>query len=262
MKIESTFDDKVFEELVTKENEKNPAEVFSFEYKSKKYWVKKQRATKSNIFHKIFYKLTSIDILVPVEDKTPKEALLFEVNKINQFSNEGISSSNIIGIGKDFFVMSDTGVHIYELLKNNNIKKNEFYYYLDKIIFILASIHKKNFYHGGAQTRNFTYKDGIVSVIDFEDSFDETINLKVLQLRDLMLLLLSMTKVDTFSFSYGYIIEKYIKESENYTFITELKNIARKMNFLVKLNKITFFNKIFPRDVKGFCKLLEELNKL
>lgn len=256
------FEDKVFEELVKKENEINLAEVFPFEYKGKKYWVKKARATKSNIFHKIFYKLSSIDILVPVEDKTPIKAMLFEVNKINIFNEKEIATSKIIGVSNNFFVMSDTGIHLYGLLKNNNIKKDEFYYYLDKIIFTLSNIHNNNLYHGGAQSRNFTYKNSMVSVIDFEDSFANDIDIKVLQLRDFMLLLLSMTKVDNIKFDYMYIIEKYIEETKNDKFLVELKKLARKMNFLVKLNKINFFHKIFPRDVKGFCKLLEELNKL
>ncbi len=61
------------------------------------------------------------------------------------------------------------------------------YYYIDNMLLQLSKIHNNNEYHGGAQARNFTYKDGEISVIDFEDSFSKDINLDVLQFRDLIL---------------------------------------------------------------------------
>lgn len=261
MEFTISFEDKVFEELVTKENKRNSAEVFPFEYKGEKYWVKKERATKSNIFHKFFYKLSNIDILVPVEDKSSKEAMLFEINKINKFNNEGIPTSKIVGVGKDFFVMSDMGIPLYKLLKKSK-NKEELYIYIDKIILALSSLHSKGFYHGGAQSRNFTYLDDKISIIDFEDSFKKDISLKVLQLRDLVLFLLSMSKLKNIDLDYSYIIYKYIENTENNNFIVKLKNLSRKANFLIQLSKIDIINRILPRDVLGFVKLMKSLNKL
>ena len=82
--------DKNFEDLILKLNKENDKEIFYFFYENKKYWLKKARATSSNIFHKICYKLFSYDILVPVENKSPKESLYFESNKLKLFLENGI----------------------------------------------------------------------------------------------------------------------------------------------------------------------------
>lgn len=253
--------DKSFEELVLRLNKENHEEIFSFKYKEKKYWLKKARATKSNIFHKIFYKLTSINIMIPVKTKTPREAMLFEIEKIQKFSKNGILTPNILIIKNDFFVMSDSGIPLYKLLKKSK-SEEELYKYTDKLIETLSLIHLKGLYHGGAQSRNFTYLKDSVAVIDFEESFDETVSLKTLQLRDLILLLLSMSKLKKFNIDYEYIIKSYCDKSGNRIFLNQLKNLFLQLNFLVKICEIKLIKKFLPNDVKGLLKLIKSLNKI
>lgn len=249
-----------FEELLAQENNRQELEVFPFEYEGNKYWVKKARKTSSNIFHKLAYKLFSYDVLIPVESKSLEESIDYESKKLISFVENSINAPKVVFKNSDFFVMTDTGAAIYTFLRKNDVTSDEFYFYLDGMIDTLCEIHSKDFYHGGAQSRNFTYKDKLVYAIDLEDSFDESkVDLKTLQFRDLFLLLLSMTKVDNFEFSYRYIINKYIEQTGNKEFRNKLKKISENLYFLVKLNKLSFFHKVFPRDVKGFCKLLEEL---
>jgi tRNA A-37 threonylcarbamoyl transferase component Bud32 len=252
--------DKDFETFVVKLNKQNDNEIFSFEYNSEKFWLKKARATSSNLFHKFCFKFFSYDILIPVESKLPEESVIFESSKLELFLEYSINVPRTIFKNKDFFVMSDSGNAIYSYLKKGDISSSEFYYYLDKTVDALCEIHNKGFYHGGAQTRNFTYKNGKVFAIDLEDSFDNNkADLKTLQFRDFFLLLLSMTKVDNFDFSYSHIIDKYIEQTKNNDFKEKLEDLYSSLDFLVKLNQNSLFHKIFPRDVKGFCKLLEEL---
>lgn len=261
MPFKTEFIDKVFEELVTKENKKNLAEVFPFEYKGEKYWVKKARATKSNVFHKIFYKISSIDLLVPVEDKNAKDAMLFEVNKIKKFTQEGILTSSVVGVGNDFFVMSNAGTPIYKLLKKSKTEE-ELYEYIDKIILLLSSIHSKGLFHGGAQSRNFTYLNQKVGVIDFEDSFKNSVSLETLQLRDLILLLLSMSKLKNFNVDYNYIVNKYVEETKNIIIIGKLKKLVKTFDFFVKICESKIVKRFLPRDVDGFIHLIKNLNSL
>lgn len=256
------FENKQLQEKALTVYSSSSKEIENFVFEGETYWLKKARKTSSNLFHKLCYKLFSYKILVPVSTKQGKDAVLFESNKLKAFDNEGLFVPKVVGVCDDFFLMSDTGIPVYTCLKKKNIESKEFYYFLDKIIEVLSNIHAKGLYHGGAQTRNFTYKDGVISAIDFEESFDESVDVKSLQLRDLMLLLLSMTKVDNFEVNYTYIIEKYVKHSSNYEFKRELKSMSEDLNFLIGLNNIDFIHNILPRDAKGFCNLMVELKKL
>ena len=255
------FESKEFEQFVIKENSKNSNEIFAIDFQGHKYWVKKARKTSSNIFHKSCYKLMSYELLKPVLTKSPPEAILFETNKLISFKSNGLNVPDVIGSNENFFVLSDCGRNVYGYLKLIGTSKKEFYYYVDKYILELCKIHNANMFHGGAQSRNFTYLNGKIYAIDLEDSFDDTVDLKTLQFRDLLLLLLSMSKVNNFE-NYKYIIELYINNTKNKDFIVKLKELSLKLKFLIQLNKTSWIHQLFPKDVKGFCKLLEELQKL
>ncbi|MCP4971708.1 MAG: hypothetical protein GY932_14070 [Arcobacter sp.] len=144
--------DKNFEDLILKLNKENDKEIFSFFYENKKYWLKKARATSSNIFHKICYKLFSYDILVPVENKSPKESLYFESAKLKLFLENGIDVPKVVFRNNECFVMSDSGNTVYEYIKKDDIVKDEFEYYLNNMITLLSKVHNYGFYHGGAQS--------------------------------------------------------------------------------------------------------------
>lgn len=255
------FDNEAFEKFVNKEYETNPHEIFSVEFEGEKYWVKKGRKTSSNLFHHLCYKLLPFEFLIPVENKTAKESILFESNKLIEFKAKGIHVPDVIGSNEKFFVMSDCGLTMYHYLKYGNPTKKEFNDYLNLYLYELCKIHNSASFHGGAQSRNFTYFDNRVFAIDLEDSFS-SIDIETLQFRDLLLLLLSMTKIDNHDISYKDIIIKYISLTNNENFIKKFKQLSIKLSFLTKLNSIDSIHKILPRDAKNFCKLLLELQKL
>lgn len=261
MKIESTFKDKFFEALILKENEINSAEVFSFKYKEKKYWVKKARATSSNSLHKIFHKLIYFDFLLPVENKNATEAMLFETDKLINFKNHGIKVANVVGRNKSLFVLEDSGINVYHYLKRKDVKDEEKFQLLNRTISLLAKIHNNDFYHGGAQIRNFTHINGEVYTIDLEDSFDPKVDLKTLQFRDLLLFLLSLLKLkNRFTFNFSNVIYSYINLTDNEDFVNRLKKVSKKLSFLIPLFKP--LKNIVAKDVNNFIELLEILNNL
>lgn len=136
------------------------------------------------------------------------------------------------------------------------------YYYLNLLIVQLALIHNNGLFHGGAQARNFTYKEGVIYAIDLEDSFTN-IPLEVLQFRDVLLFLLSLTKTRaSFDLDYNYIIEKYIELTNKKELKQSLKKLANKISFLITLSQINWINSLLGRDVKGFFKLFIILKKL
>lgn len=256
------FEDKAFEAFVTKEYKKNPNEIFQVEYEGEKFWVKKGRKTSSNLFHHICYKLLPFEFLIPVENKTEKESILFETNKLMLFKAKGINVPEVIGSNERFFVMSDCGEQVYVCLRQKDIKEDDFNKYLNAYIKEVAKIHNAGFFHGGAQCRNFTSNDEKVFAIDLEDSFSNEVDIKTLQFRDLLLLLISMSKIDITAFSYQSIIDKYVAYTDNKEVISKLNQLPLKLQFLKKLNTVIWIHKKLPRDVKEFCNLLDALEKL
>ena len=256
--------DKNFEQLVLKLNNEKDKEIFSFEYKSKKYWLKKARATKSFFSHKLFYKIFPIAVLLPVEEKSDSESILFETSKIRRLKEKGINTPNIVFQNNDFFILEDCGRTANSNIRKKDISKEKMYYFIDILLLEISKIHNLNEFHGGAQARNFTYKNEKIFVIDLEDSFDNSINLKVLQLRDLILFLLSLTKTRAnFDVDYEYVINKYVELCPmNKDFKIKLKELAKKIYFLITISQFTFIIKIIGRDGQGFFKLFLILKNL
>lgn len=256
--------EKEFEELVLKLNIDDDEEIFSFEYENKKYWLKKARATKSLFAHKLFYKLFPIEVLLPVEEKNAKDSIEFETQKILNLKNNDINTPNVPFKNKDFFVLEDCGKTVHSNIRKRNISKEKMYYFIDKLLEELSKIHNSNNFHGGAQARNFTYKDEKVFVIDLEDSFSSNIKLEVLQFRDLILLLMSLTKTRaSFDIDYEYVINKYIELSPSrFDFRNRLKKLANSISFWIGLSQISFINRIIGRDGRAFFKLFQILQNL
>ncbi len=244
--------------------EKNEGEIFSFEYKENKYWLKKARATKSNLIHKMFYKISSFDVVFPVEEKSASDALEYETSKIERFRKLGINTPEIIYRDSRFFILKDAGKMVNSYIRKRDIKKEKMYYFIDAMLTELSKIHKANEFHGGAQSRNFTYKNGVVSAIDLEDSFDKNVDIKTLQFRDFFIFLLSLTKTRaSFEIDYEYVIRKYIELCPfNNDFYQRLKILADKLSIFITLSQYSFIKKILGRDGNGFFKLFLALKNL
>ncbi|MFW2566570.1 hypothetical protein ACN5O4_08350 [Aliarcobacter butzleri] len=251
------------EEFTKKEVLLNKKEIFSFDFEGKKYWLKKARATKTNKIQKFFYNIFSFELLIPSLAKSPKNALIFETTKIEKFKKLGINVPNIVYKDEYFFILEDTGKNLNSFLKKN-IDESKFYYFVENLLIELAKIHNSKEFHGGAQIRNFTYKDEKVFVIDFEENFESNTTLETLQFRDFLLFLLSFTKLKKLSFevNYNYIINRYIELTNNKNLIYKLKNIGKRLKFFIYLSQNSFLKKFLGSDVINFFKLLKILNSL
>lgn len=254
---------KTLEEVAREEYLKNSNEIFSIIYNDEKYWVKKARPTRSTNWHRLFYALCSFDVLIPSENKSGEETILHETSKLNLFREKGIHTPHVMYQCEDFFILEDCGETLNTLTRNKSITKEQMYYYLDKLLFELAKIHNQNLFHGGAQTRNFTYKDSNIYAIDLEESFDSTIDVSVLQFRDFLLLLLSFIKIKaSFDLDYNYIVQKYVSLTNNSSIIVKLKKLANKISFLIHLSDKPWIQKLLRSDAKGFFKLFKILKAL
>lgn len=250
------------EEIAKKEFLLNNSEIFPIEFEHKRYWLKKARQTKPNKIQKFFYRFFPLELLIPSSPKTAFEALDYETSKLEKFRNLGINTPKVVYKCDDFFVLEDCGKTLHSLIRKN-ISEEALYYYVDFMLEELSKIHKNEFFHGGSQTRNFTYKDGKIFIIDLEESFDSTIDIETLKFRDFLLFLLSFVKIRTnFEIDYEYIIDKYMNLTANTNTKDRLKKMANKISFLIYLSEIKIFQNILGSDIKSFFKLFKILKTL
>lgn len=253
-----------FKEIAKKEFLNSKKEIFPFIFENNQYWLKRARQTKPDKLQNFFYKFLPFELLIPPLVKNSYEALKFETKKLEDFRSFGVDVPKVILIENEFFVLEDSGKTVYSIFREENISEKEFYAFIDKLINILAKIHNLNLFHGGSQLRNFTYKDNKVYAIDFEESFPSSIDIKTLQYRDFLLFLLSFTKLKELNFKidYAYIIENYMKATNNYFVLGKLQKLAKKLRFFIFLSKNSLINRKLGSDVKYFFELFDIINSL
>ena len=247
-----------------KEFELSRDDIFPFNFEEKHYWLKKARATKPDKLQEFFYKFFPFELLIPPLKKDENEALEFEYSKLQEFYDLGINVPKIVVKKEKYFVLEDSGKSVNAILRDKNISSEDFYFYVDLILIQLSKIHNFGYFHGGSQLRNFTFKDNKVFVIDFEESFDKSVDIKTLQYRDFLLFLLSFTKIKelTFKIDYEKIINRYLEFSNNFEFKDKLMNFSKKLRFFLWLYKKEFIKKRVGSDVKYFFELVEILSKM
>lgn len=253
--------DKELEQRIEEQLKEGDCEVLKLLYKDDFVWIKQARETKSNNFHKFAYSITKIRGMMPVEDKTKEQTLYYEVSKIKRLKQKGIKVPSIIGCNKKLFALEDTGKDVRSYLSNKEIPIKEVESTIEKCTNILSVMHNADEYHGGPQVKNYTVKDGIISAIDFEDSFSKNVNLKDIKYRDFFLFLVSLAELRR-EVNYKEVIEIYKKNTNNLTIDKELKKVAWNLNFLVKIVEIEFLKKKFSKDVIYNYNLIKALQQL
>lgn len=247
--------------LAQKEFEGSKSDIFPFIFEGNQYWLKKARATKPDKLQDFFYKFFPFELLIPPLRKSKDEALKFEAQKLENFYNLGINVPKIVVKTDDYFVLADSGLSINTILRDKNILAKDFYFYVDLILEELSKIHSFNHFHGGTQLRNLTFKENKIIFIDFEESFDKSVDIKTLQYRDFLLFLLSFLKIKELSFKIDYekIINRYLELSKNFEFKEKLIAFSKKLKFFLWLYKKDFIKKRVGSDVKYFFELIEIL---
>ena len=98
-----------FEDIAKKEYEKSNNDIFPFIFEEKQYWLKKARATKPDKIQKFFYKFFPFELLIPPIVKSSKEALLYEISKLEKFKELGINVPKVVLKNSDYFILEDSG---------------------------------------------------------------------------------------------------------------------------------------------------------
>lgn len=247
-----------FENFLKQKNKDTQSEIFSVNFKNQKYWIKKARENKIKLYHKILFKIFPFAIFAHGEEKTALQALNFETSKIKKLHDLGLNVPRIVYQNDEIFVLEDSGENLHEIFKNGNLNDEDFLNLAKKGVETLAKLHNLGFYHGGSQTRNFTYKNDQIYLLDFEESFDSKLDLNNLKFRDFLLYLLSFTKYKNRKIPFMEITNYYSDLTDKSAKI-KLKNTAKKLDFLCKILKK--FKKSLGSDLQNVLILLDEINK-
>lgn len=234
-------------------------EVLAFEYEGRRYWLKRARATGSNLLHHAAWRLSGFSLLTPVKRQDPRSALRHESQKLQQLQAKGIPVPRVHLVTDDFFVMEDTGPSFRAAIRKGVLEPSPQSYAL--LFRQLGELHRSGEYHGGSQIRNFTYREGRISLIDFEENFPDTVPLETLQFRDLFLLFFSLAK-DRHPVDYAAMTDLYAETSGNAWAREHLRHFAQKAAPLGKIIAFPPLWKILDKDTKATYRLIGELEKL
>lgn len=234
-------------------------EVIPLDHAGKRYWIKRARPTGSNPLHRIAWYLTRLPLLVPVLRQNAAQALRHESSKLQRLKSAGLPVPEVVERNDGYFVLEDAGPSMHSALREGLLPKSEESY--GQVFDALGRLHRSGEYHGGSQLRNFTWKNGTVHYIDFEENFAPSIPLDTLQFRDLFLLLFSLAK-DRHPVEYAPMIARYREQSGNIWAESRLREFARSLALLERLAAFPPVWNLLDKDSKATYRLLQELKKL
>ena len=251
---------KIVEDTFKKEDR-----VCSYEIDGNKVYVKKREKQKKlrHVFQGILQKITREPMLILSVLPASKNEVLFESNKIKELEKQGVSVPHILEVTENYFIMSDTGEslknYVNDQIEKQKIKdkyeqdvfKEE---YVQRALDTLIKLHNTGNAQGGCQIRNFTIKDEVISLIDFEEVIP-TQHMKTFQKRDFLLFVLSLQR-SGFNPNIRKLSDYYMDNTEYKTLYSELREFLLKFKWLYFL-EWKIFKKIRMKDVRDFLLIIK-----
>ena len=251
---------KIVEDTFKKEDR-----VCSYEIDGNKVYVKKREKQKKlrHVFQGILQKITREPMLILSVLPASENEVLFESNKIKELEKQGVSVPHILEVTENYFIMSDTGESLKNYV-NDQIEKqkiNDKYEqdvfkeeYVQRALDTLIKLHNTGNAQGGCQIRNFTIKNEVISLIDFEESIPKK-HMKTFQKRDFLLFVLSLQR-SGFNPNIRKLSDYYMDNTEYKTLYSELREFLLKFKWLYFL-EWKIFKKIRMKDVRDFLLIIK-----
>lgn len=126
--------------------------VFSVEIAGERYWFK--RAAKD-------FKNRAQAMLAS------EGGLEGEVRAMEALKRRGARVPQVMHQSADFIVLSDIGESVQQAIWDAPARGVE---YIEQVAEALSALHAAGGWHGNAMLRNFTLRDGVIGMIDFEDT--------------------------------------------------------------------------------------------
>lgn len=235
-------------------------DIFSLEYNNDKIWVKKAKGCSSNLLHHLAYKIFKNPIFVPVKKQTAAQSIIHEASKLKKIKEVYDNVPEVLEMNERYMVTCDSGRDVRSYIDNVAQSEDE----IKKIIYdafeLLSYFHTFSFYHGGSQIKNFTIKNGKISMIDFEEDF-EGVDLKDLQFRDLFLFLISVARLNI-NIDFKEMINKYIDITLNKDIFEKFDSLIKDIGFVLRFLDNEFILSKMDKDTKSVYKLLTQLKTI
>lgn len=228
-------------------------QVFIHHVDGEKVFVKKRRPNKNPIgwaAQKLLYWLTG-NLLVLPPLRPDGDNVAFESGKLRQLADHGVRVPRVLHVDADYFVMSDAGRTLEEVLREEPDRTEE---YIAKAVRELRRLHDLGFAHGGAQIKNLTVLDGEIYFIDFEENIPER-HLEKFKVRDLFLLMMSLQR-HGHNPDLAVICRLYDGDRDAGT-LEQMRSALRSMRF-VRLMDNRLMAGFSMRDIRGLIDLIRK----
>lgn len=232
--------------------------VFSIKVDGARFFVKTDRVRKCHMGHRVqslLYRASRNPLIAPTIFPDIASSMAYEVSKLARLRNKKFPVPEVVFRASRYFVTRDVGEPLHKVIGKD--QENADYYAL-KAMRVLARLHRDEIAHGGAQLKNFTYKDESVYLIDFEENVDRA-HFEDMRLRDLILFLIHAESM-RFEVSYAALIGQYEAISRN-AIRPWLLGIARRYRML-RLAENPLLNPFGMKDLRAFARVLTKLAAL
>ena len=232
-------------------------QVFPWQSHGRNVWVKKRRPNKQPILwwlQRLAYRLTGILLVLP-PGRPVGDNVRFEVSMLRKLAALGVRVPEVLHVQDDYFVMSDTGPSLEQVLASNPGGAPGL---ILEAARELRRFHDLGMAHGGAQIKNLTVFNNEIHFIDFEEFIPEK-RLEQFQLRDLFLYLLSLERTgnnpDLEAICAAYGGDRFPET------LTRVRRAILQLG-MVRYLKSSFFSRWSMRDIRSLIQLVSKAEKI
>jgi tRNA A-37 threonylcarbamoyl transferase component Bud32 len=233
---------------------RGPSRVFKFLADGETVIVKKKRkpdVISAHIFQNLLARISKDPIWIRTD--APRGAECGEINKLRALRSAGVNVPRVLHEAGEYFVLEYVGPSVDSLLARTDDASLRESYVADALE-ALRDLHERGFIHGGAQVKNFTFYNGAVYLIDFEEVIPRG-HLEKFIIRDILIFMLSLEKRG-FDRRIDWICGKYDPERGH-----EISEVIEETLLKYKLLKFLgakIFSHIKMDDVRAALSLVEK----
>jgi len=234
-------------------------DVFSIyeEKTNQKLWVKKAKSSGSNLLQRIIYGIFKNPLLLPSENQTPSQSIIYEVQRLEEIFKKFSYVPEVLISNENFMVIVDSGKDLRKIMKKikDSLEAEKIIY---QALDVLIEFHALGFFHGGSQIKNFTMKEDKISMIDFEEKF-VGVDIEELQFRDLFLFLISIARLE-YDINLQEIIDIYIDKSSKKIFAEKFLRLIESSKIMINLMGNKYIYNLVGKDAQSVYKLFKQLS--
>ncbi len=177
-----------------------PNRVFSAHYNGARLWVKTVAAPRlrsSVLLQTAIATVFGLPMLQPARNRGGAQGLADEAAALRELGAAGFPVPPVIACTPDWLVLGDAGEALESKLNSlRDRAPDDCWRLIAAAGDLLSKLHAAGLWHGGAQIRNFSWRNDAAGLLDFEDHDLPGMALAEKQARDLLLFVYSLTRYD------------------------------------------------------------------